>query len=230
MKNRWLLTLAFFGLVAAFSVPFAMRKLNPYGPIAGNTVPPSQPLPAFVRSLHPNYPYSVIPGGAYSAAELRYVNRKDDAVRAHYADFNLRTAHLVQLTEDHYQYVSYRVKNQIYWTKKRLRIPQGEYLLTDGVHFARTRCGNRLSDTPRQQISSSEPDPTMLSQPPIRPEFLAKLDLTQSPPLGDLGQEFPEPASIYLFVVTFLLSLWMLTRLMSADEETEGSHPPESAE
>ncbi len=35
----------------------------------------------------------------------------------------------------------------MFWTKTRRTIPAGEAVLTDGVQWARARCGNRISDT-----------------------------------------------------------------------------------
>jgi hypothetical protein len=125
---------------------------------------------------------------------LRHANGKDDVVRAHYADFNVKDAWVVKLTTDRYQYVSYRLQNQIYWTAKKLRIPEGEYLLTDGIHFARARCGNRLSEQPHAEISSLEPTPTALSLPAFRPGLVSKLDLDQTPPLSVEGQTPADPA------------------------------------
>ena len=49
--------------------------------------PAVAPPSAIVRSLRPNFPYSVIAGGAYSPGELRFADNKDAVVRAHYADF-----------------------------------------------------------------------------------------------------------------------------------------------
>lgn len=264
-------------------------------------------MPAYIRSLRPNYPYSVIPGGAYTPAELRYINTKDDVVRAHYADFDLKSAHMVRLTADRYEYVSYRIKNRVYWTAKKLRIPEGEYLLTDGVHYARSRCGNRLSSEAPGQISSQEPVPALLSPPPFQPGSFSNIDLTPVPwaqptpvgvavestpgsadrlapvlprgvtgsflpeqppqveslgasspaasanafssspstpfigatggsslaPLGSAPPELPitvtpetpspvpEPATI-LFFLTFLVTLWMLTRVMAVEEKSDG--------
>jgi hypothetical protein len=305
MKIRWLIAFAFCGLTLSFLAP-ALRKWSAPGfspaSLARNTAPVTKPLPAYIRSLRPNYPYSVIPGGAYSPQELRYASGKDNVVRAHYADFHLDDARVVKLTAPRYEYVSYRIQNRVYWTGKKLRIPEGEYLLTDGVHFARTRCGNRLSDQPSGEISSLEPPPALLSQPLLRPDLLSNLDLPQTPPLAMMPQTpadssprlapvlpsdsgasvslaqapvfmaaapsvpvglppaflgtpggglpgspsappsgappsqppinttpdapaipspVPEPASIYLFLITLVVTLWALTRVLTAEEKPD---------
>ena len=123
------------------------------------------PISAVVRSLRPVYPYSVVPGGVYSAQELQKALLKDRLVREHYADFNLAAVHVVTTAEARYAYVSYRRGGKLLWTTHRLRIPQGETLLTDGVNYCRTRCGNRLSATPRSPTSASEPPATVLNLP-----------------------------------------------------------------
>jgi hypothetical protein len=197
MKKSWLLALA-LAVALWFLAPAAYRRWRspgaPGASLAKSTVTTTEPPPAYIRSLRPAYPYSVIPGGAYSPQELRHANSKDDVVRAHYADFNVKDAWVVKLTTDRYQYVSYRLQNQIYWTARKLRIPQGEYLLTDGIHFARARCGNRLSEQPHAEISSLEPPPTLLSLPAFRPGLVSKLDLDQTPPLSVEGQTPADPA------------------------------------
>jgi hypothetical protein len=186
MKIRRLLIFAALVLSAGFALRFVAQKFSSTGPISGHTTPLKEPIPAYTRSLRPNFPYSVIPGGAYSKAELRYADREDEVVKEHYADFDVKNARMVQLTEDKYQYVSYRMKRKVFWTKRRLRIPKGEVLLTDGASYARARCGNRLSEKPHpQQVSAAEPPVKALSMPPM--QLGEPMELAQNPPLGDLS-------------------------------------------
>lgn len=196
MKTRRFLVIAFCAFAAALSVTFGVRKFEAFGSLAGHTIPAAPEISPLVRSLRPSYPYSVIAGGAYSAAELQYANQTDAVVRAHYATFNMKLAHTVQLTGDRFQYASYRLKDQIYWTRKKLRIRRGEYLLTDGAAFARTRCGNRLSETPQEPVSPQEPAAALLSMPPIRPEMLPALELAQAPRLGEVAEAAPRLAPV----------------------------------
>jgi hypothetical protein len=279
MKIRRFLVIAFCAFAAALFLTFGVRKFATFGSLAGHTVPATAEISPLIRSLRPNYPYSVIPGGAYSPAELHYANQSDAVVRAHYATFNLKRAHIVQVTDDRFQYASYRIQDRIYWTRKKLLIQKGEYLLTDGVAFARTRCGNRLSETPQAPVSPQEPAAALLSMPPIRPEMLPKLELAQAPPVSEVADAaprlapvlpnsseaiplteqaallappppgpiftggppmirhqpppptfasppptsqppailpVPEPSSVWLFVLTFCLSLWGMTRVLPA--------------
>jgi hypothetical protein len=164
-------------------------------------------IPAQVRSLRPNYPYSVIPGGVYSPAELRAAMQNDPLVREHYADFNLHSAQLVKLTNDQYQYASFRLRNRIFWTYKKLLIPKGEVLITDGTNYARTRCGNRLSDVPKGNTTMLQPADQLLSLPPFSPELLPQLSLAETRPMPEgpvLPFEVPRAA---LFLPTAVAPL-----------------------
>jgi hypothetical protein len=264
-------------------------------------------ISSLARALRPIYPYSVIPGGAFSSAELRSAVARDSHVGQHYSDFDLSRAHLVTLTADRYQYVSFRVKNKIFWTRKVLRIPKGEVLLTDGTSYARTRCGNRLSSQRQNKTTRPEPSLTSLSLPPVSPELLPGLELEKtsdlspqdtlptlplhapelvapipsngmeallnapaawgpqidsplsSPLLSGEGElpfsggspsgggastpngsmpsssfmpltppvEVPEPKTLYLFGITLLASLWVLTRMLrSQAASTEIDNDP----
>ena len=103
------------------------------------------------------YAYSVIRGGAYSAGELLAALESDPVALIHYADFRRSQAKVVESPREQQVYVSYRKNDAVYWTSHPVRIPQGEVLLTDGTNYARARCGNRISLTPRQPISAQEP-------------------------------------------------------------------------
>jgi hypothetical protein len=137
----------------------------------GNTV-----LSASVA--RPMYPYSVIPGGVESGAELKNAVFRDPVVAGHYADFDLSKARIVRLDRDRAVYVSYRLGDRVYWTKKTLRLFKGETLISDGVHEARTRCGNRLSDLPVGPVSPQEPPPAAMAAP-LPPTLFA---VNQPPP------------------------------------------------
>jgi hypothetical protein len=193
MNTRRFLVLAVCAVVCAFSLHIIVRSLRQTAPITRRTVAPGAIVSAAARALRPNYPYSVIPGGAYSPAELRYVNERDALVRAHYADFDVNSTRLVVLTADRYQYASFRLNDHIFWTRHRLLIPRGEVLLSDGLNYARTRCGNRLSTTAKAETTPLQPPDTLLSLPPFRPELLTKapIELAPAPPVGELAQQYP---------------------------------------
>lgn len=130
------------------------------------------------------YPYSVIPGGVENAQELRNAIANDPLVAALYANFNLSKAHIIRLARDRWVYVSYRLGGHIYWTKKRVLLRAGETLITDGKHEARTRCGNRISDTPVQPVSDKEPPSSAMN--PL-PNYTLIAENPGPPPTVPLG-------------------------------------------
>ena len=119
-----------------------------------------------VASRRPVYPYSIIPGGVASAAELRAAVAHDPIVAAHYAAFDLANARVFRVQEPRAVYVSYRKGDDVFWTSKKLRLAVGETLITDGQHISRTRCGNQISDGPRLPVSlAGDPEPQTLDTP-----------------------------------------------------------------
>ena len=139
------------------------------------------------------YAYSVVPGGVKDPSDLRYAVARDYVVRRHFAHFDFSHAHLVRATEAREVYLSYRVRDTVFWTRRRIRLHLGELLLTDGKITARARCGNQISDTAKPEVSDEEPDEDVLDQPvaalgpapsmPVGP-LLAPPDLPGSQPLA----------------------------------------------
>jgi hypothetical protein len=127
---------------------------------------PVLPLNAALETRH-IFPFSVIPGGAHDAQELKNALLNDPVAAAHYAGFDVAHTHVVRLDRNELMYVSYRIGDHIYWTSRKLMLPEGETVLTDGENEGRTRCGNRLSETPQLPISSKEPSSAMLAGPPL---------------------------------------------------------------
>ena len=152
-------------------------------------------------SLDPNgsdravYPYSVIPGGVESGAELRNSVTRDPVVAKHYEDFYLERARVVRLSEDRALYVSYRLGNNVFWSKKRLVLYKGETVITDGEHMARTRCGNRLAEAPAGPVMAAEPEletappeeaQALAGAPAFAPAPFAPSELLLTPPPGSV--------------------------------------------
>jgi hypothetical protein len=102
----------------------------------------------------------VIRGGAYSAVELDAALRADPVAAAHYAAFDRTRVRVIarEPRQPASVYVSYRQGNRIYWTRRKVQLAAQEALLTDGVHLARARCGNRISLTPQEPVQAGEPD------------------------------------------------------------------------
>jgi hypothetical protein len=120
-----------------------------------------------LRSIEgrPVYPYSVVAGGVKDAAELKWAAEHDPVVAAHYAGFDYDHARVVRLVLARTAYVSYRIGNKIYWTRRRITLKKGETLLTDGKITARTRCANRVEEAPEAAFSPSEPPAFKFDEP-----------------------------------------------------------------
>jgi PEP-CTERM motif len=130
--------------------------------LAQATVRTAAPRPMSSRST---YPYSVIPGGIQSVAELREQAARDYVVRRHYANFEYRFARIIQAHVAREVYLSYRLGDRVFWTKKKVHLRPGEQLITDGNITARTRCGNQISEKPKAEVSDEEPSEDVLDQP-----------------------------------------------------------------
>ena len=146
----------------------------------------------------PVYPYSVVAGGVEDAKELKWVAEHDPIVAAHYAGFEYDHARVVRLTLARTVYVSYRIGNRIYWTHHRLTLHQGEKLITDGRMTARSRCANRVEESPQQAAAPVEPPAEKFDQPvragdgtaqqfPPVPFESALLNRPEGPGLGPAG-------------------------------------------
>jgi hypothetical protein len=187
--------------LAAFLAPGKARQTEiSFVPISSSAVEPSnlrfdttEDTSSANRSF---YPYSVIPGGAKTAIELRKAIANDPIVRAHYADFAVANTHVERLEKTEAFYVSYRIGNAIFWTKNPLTIAAGEPVLTDGSTMARTRCGNRLSVAPAGPISNIEPLPEALEAPAggvLLASIAPESELPLAPPLVTMIAAAPGP-------------------------------------
>jgi hypothetical protein len=127
------------------------------------------------------WPYSVLPGGVRSGTELQDALSRDSVAAAHYAGFNAKSTRVIRLASDRQAYVSYRLGNRIYWTAHKVTLHAGETLLSDGKNLARTRCGNRLSESPASPTHPAEP-PASVMNAPIVPRFP---ELAMQPSAGD---------------------------------------------
>ena len=159
----------------------------------GASVPPSRTValsifrPSVELSHRPIFPYSVIPGGVGSVRELKSAVASDPVIAKHYANFDLAKARIIRVGKDRPVYVSYRLGNRVFWTSKKLRLLKGETLITDGKHAVRTRCGNRISETPAGPVSSKEPPRETLEVPldpglPLPPYDLSRTQLADNLP------------------------------------------------
>ncbi len=184
-KTHWIAACAAVAALYAAGAALAVTSSEHGNPIRSWTSTAGVRVPLLAAALRPKYPYSVVAGGVYSPAELDQAIRKDALVREHFAGFNVKQSHLVRLTEDHYGYISYRLNNQVFWTRRRLRLPKGEVLLTDGSHYARCRCANRISETVQLKLANVEPLEALLERPSITLDNLPEFDFAEPPELAD---------------------------------------------
>jgi hypothetical protein len=112
------------------------------------------------------FPYSVAPGGTYDAEEAGRRAAADPVVGEHYKGIQLTSLKPFRLTRPAQGYVSYRVGNRIYWTKRMVRFQPGELLLSDGQNLIRGRCGNRISLEPEEPVlRREEPKHAVFEEP-----------------------------------------------------------------
>jgi len=121
------------------------------------------------------YPYSVVDGGAHSVQELRSAIGRDPVVARHYSNFKLDRARVIEAKTDGAFHVSYRMGEEIFWTKKRLKVAKSEKLITDGTTFTRTRCANVLSEVLPGKTSPDEPNPEAFDTPAPPPSHSTPL-------------------------------------------------------
>ena len=105
------------------------------------------------------YPYSVVSGGLASQNELEAVVQQDAVVRSHYANLRPASFRPQVLPKDQQGYVSYRVRDRIFWSRRLMTIKKGETVLTDGQTILRGRCGNRISPVPMEPTAPPALEP-----------------------------------------------------------------------
>jgi hypothetical protein len=147
--------------------------------------------------VHRVYPYSVVDGGVHSVQELQTAIWRDPVVAKHYSNFRLDRARVIEAKADRDFHVSYRSGEEIFWTKKRLKVAKGEKLITDGTNFTRTRCANMLSEVPQGKTSPDEPAPELLDTPTLPPSdpppFVPPVVIGEGPPVTTLPPSDPPP-------------------------------------
>jgi hypothetical protein len=207
--RRWPFVLgsALFTLALALAIIFADLPHRPPAddrPVPGtslgaDTLGEAATLP---RPDRPIYPYSIVEGGVETVDKLHEQMARDPVVAAHFRDFDLSKARIERLETPRVAHVSYRMNDAVYWTRKRVVVPAGETILTDGVIEARTRCANQLAFEPGP-VSDDEPDPAVLETPrlPLRPVGLVLAGtgasiLNGAVPVGTTGPDGVGPIGV----------------------------------
>src|SRR5438874_2162815 len=78
------------------------------------------------RAVRVVYPYSIVPGGARDSRELLAATAHDPVAARHYAGFDFGKARVVELQQSKLVYLSYRMHDKIYWTRKKVALHKGE--------------------------------------------------------------------------------------------------------
>lgn len=103
------------------------------------------------------YRYSVIPGGVQTPEELREALANDPVAAAHHASLAAHRVRTARVDGPRRVYMSYRMRNRVFWTREKVALQPGEHILTDGTTAVRARCGNGISDEPREPVAENEP-------------------------------------------------------------------------
>ena len=115
------------------------------------------------------FPWSVVSGGVTSPLAMREAMQDDPVVEAHYAGLKPAAFRTETLPGDRRGYVSYRIRDKVYWTRGMVTLQAGETVLTDGQFMVRGRCGNLISFTPRQPVAPVEVEPPEIAMDqPVR--------------------------------------------------------------
>jgi len=159
------------GIMAIVAVAVTACNWEPGAPPAGATaaaptlhIALSTNAPAPASAARRIYPYSIVPGGVATRADLERRVSTDQVVARHYASFDIKKAHPVTVAKARAVHVSYRKGDKVYWTAGKVMLAQGETLLSDGSSEIRGRCGNRISDTAQLPVAMGEPTAAELDE------------------------------------------------------------------
>jgi hypothetical protein len=138
----------------------------PASPVAPRAMLDATRVPAALPSVEARvYPYSVVPGGVQSGAEVARAMADDPVVATHYARVRVAQLRRTRLARPRDVSVSYRLGGRVYWTRKTVRIRAGEEVLTDGTTEIRPRCGNCIAPRPPGETRDDEPSVAVLDTP-----------------------------------------------------------------
>jgi hypothetical protein len=155
------------------------------------------PAPEY-RGARSVFPYSVVPGGVISEEEVEASVASDPVVAQHYAGIITARLQLTRLPATIYAYASFRTANGVHWTTRKIRVPKGELLLSDGVNLIRARCGNRLNFAPPEGALPPAPPPPI--EPPevvLEHGLPPILRASPVPLLQPFDRPRPEPTTPY---------------------------------
>jgi hypothetical protein len=192
VRRGTFLVVAAVAVIVASAVIFLFPSERPRTALLTRFTEPDIPADVVDQVAHDDsarevYPYSVIPGGVYSSAELADAIEKDAPVAEHYADATPAAMRVEVVDTPREAYMSYRVGDRIFWTKRKLALRKGERVLTDGNVTIRARCGNRLSDNPVLPTSDAEPAAAAFERDPAPPVAAAPPPVLRNSPDAPAG-------------------------------------------
>ena len=139
------------------------------------------------------FPWSVVSGGVTSPLAMREAMQDDPVVKAHYAGLNPAAFRAETLAADRRGYVSYRIRDKVYWTRRMVTLQAGETVLTDGESMLRGRCGNLISFITREPVAPVDDEPLVLAMdqavreaqlmpsPALPPELAIETEIFHNP-------------------------------------------------
>jgi hypothetical protein len=137
--------------------PSATHAVAAAAAVPAARVAPADTHPAAAKNVRPVYPYSIVPGGVATRADVQQRVDTDQVVAKHYASFDIARAHAMAVAKPRAVHVSYRKGDKVYWTSKTVMLAAGETVLSDGASEIRGRCGNRISDKAMLPVAMNEP-------------------------------------------------------------------------
>ncbi len=165
----------------ALTASSCTRQASRRGPAEGADRPGKSFVARMAARLsRPIYPMSVIPGGAWSVAELQRHLKRDPVARASFTEHAERVgdpdllAHVeVRRIEKPVRYhTQLRRGDELLWSKGRVTIRPGEKAFfdrRDGTMVARARCGNVVVSKlpPGARTVPAPPEPPVGRKPPV---------------------------------------------------------------
>ena len=173
MKKAALIFLV-LGFILGFTIFYRSQKPTVAAPVS--VVRSTLAFTPFAPA-HPCYKYSIVLCGAWTSVDAGLLN-----------------GYAVHANGGEELYSSFRIGNQIYWTRWPVRLHKGELLWTDGKRLIRARCGNELRPAPPTpptnpsvDVADSELDGVIVLPAPTFPgvvftSTLAPVDV--QPPAG----------------------------------------------
>jgi hypothetical protein len=152
------------GVVATSLLLVGVTGCNRIPPVSRHSVQTTKithPVEASTNAhARPVYLHSVIPGGVGTRSELQQSVAADPVVAEHYRGVPIDSLQPKAATRPFFAFVSYRKGNQVFWTRRQVRIAKDELLLTSGgENLVRARCGNRISNTPQRPVLDADVEP-----------------------------------------------------------------------